>query len=241
MKNIKNLNYTTMTFFESLKKWFYTKNSSAASSDARVPLLDASGNPKGSDTMANLASVLGETIPFSGGDLNTLVDNRVWNFTSSKNSYTNLPSGVGDYPRGVLVVHAQSSNGYVKQIYHEMYTPQNVSWMRCRTQGTWSQWAQITTDIPAFYKDYATLQALCEAIFYVAQSAISDCDTAPFGFSMVNANTLHIPAQATMTLLTIGNNQSQKTQLCLRATGVIYYRGYAAGWSEWKQVQMISI
>ena len=48
-----------MTFFDSLKKWFYTRNSSAASSDARVPLLDASGNPKGSDTMANIASVLG--------------------------------------------------------------------------------------------------------------------------------------------------------------------------------------
>lgn len=46
-------------FQDSLKKWFYTNNSSAASSDARVPLLNANGSPKGSDTMANLASVLG--------------------------------------------------------------------------------------------------------------------------------------------------------------------------------------
>ena len=47
------------TFKDSLKKWFFTNNSSAASSTARVALLDASGNPIGSDTMANLASVLG--------------------------------------------------------------------------------------------------------------------------------------------------------------------------------------
>ncbi len=51
-----------MGFFkDSLKKWFYTNNSSAASSDARIPLLTSAGEPKGSDTMANLASVLGAT------------------------------------------------------------------------------------------------------------------------------------------------------------------------------------
>lgn len=46
-------------FKDLLKKWFYQNSSSAASSDARVPLLTATGDPKGSDTMANISSVLG--------------------------------------------------------------------------------------------------------------------------------------------------------------------------------------
>jgi hypothetical protein len=47
------------TFKDSLKKWFFMNNSSAASTTARVALLGESGEPIGSDTMANLASVLG--------------------------------------------------------------------------------------------------------------------------------------------------------------------------------------
>lgn len=49
-----------MAFFSDLlKKWFYTNSSAAASSDARIPLLTATGEPKGSDTMENIASVMG--------------------------------------------------------------------------------------------------------------------------------------------------------------------------------------
>ena len=60
------------SFSDLLKKWFYTNSSSAASSDARIPLLTATGEPKGSDTMANIASVLGGVRRFtinSGGDI----------------------------------------------------------------------------------------------------------------------------------------------------------------------------
>jgi len=57
------------TFKDSLKKWFYTNNSQAASSDARIPLLTATGDPKGSDTIANLRTVLLE-----GRVLNSLYD-----------------------------------------------------------------------------------------------------------------------------------------------------------------------
>lgn len=42
------------TFKDSLKKWFYTQGTQAASNSARIPLLDASGNPIGSDTPDNL-------------------------------------------------------------------------------------------------------------------------------------------------------------------------------------------
>lgn len=45
-----------------LKKWFYQNSTQAASADARIALLDASGNPKGSDTLARvLASMGGST------------------------------------------------------------------------------------------------------------------------------------------------------------------------------------
>ena len=42
------------SFKDSLKKWFYTQGTTAASASARLPLLDASGNPIGSDTPDNL-------------------------------------------------------------------------------------------------------------------------------------------------------------------------------------------
>ena len=51
-----------MTFFDSLKKWFYTNSSSAIGSAGRVPLLDASGNPIGSDTISNVANKFAETL-----------------------------------------------------------------------------------------------------------------------------------------------------------------------------------
>lgn len=52
-----------MGFFQdSLKKWFYTNNSSAASSDVRIPLLNANGTPKGSDTILNVSKIISETL-----------------------------------------------------------------------------------------------------------------------------------------------------------------------------------
>lgn len=42
------------TFKDSLKKWFYTQGTTAATETSRIPLLDASGNPIGSDTLDNI-------------------------------------------------------------------------------------------------------------------------------------------------------------------------------------------
>lgn len=50
-------------FQDSLKKWFYTNSSSAFGNNAaRIPLLDASGNPVGSETITNTANKLAETL-----------------------------------------------------------------------------------------------------------------------------------------------------------------------------------
>ena len=59
-KSIKTFLYTFLklkimgTFKDSLKKWFYTQGTTAAAATSRIPLLDASGNPIGSDTPDNL-------------------------------------------------------------------------------------------------------------------------------------------------------------------------------------------
>lgn len=51
-----------MNIVDSLKKWFYSNNSSAASSDARIPLLNTNGTPKGSDTMSNVSKIIAQAL-----------------------------------------------------------------------------------------------------------------------------------------------------------------------------------
>lgn len=61
-----------MEFFDSVKKWFYKNNSQAASSDARIPLLDASGNPIGSDTIWNVSAITNRRTRITDFSLSTL-------------------------------------------------------------------------------------------------------------------------------------------------------------------------
>lgn len=83
------------TFQASLKKWFYTNNSSAAAIDARVPLLNANGSPKGSDTMANVASVLNGAGTFELLTTRSVSDyynlNAGWKFCGAGYTGTDLP------------------------------------------------------------------------------------------------------------------------------------------------------
>ena len=52
-----------MGFFQdSLKKWFYQNSSSAIGNAGRIPLLNSSGEPIGSDTIENTAKKFAETI-----------------------------------------------------------------------------------------------------------------------------------------------------------------------------------
>lgn len=50
------------TFKDSLKKWFYTQGTTAATETSRIPLLDASGNPIGSDTIDNIFKLNNQTL-----------------------------------------------------------------------------------------------------------------------------------------------------------------------------------
>ena len=146
-----------MTFFDSLKKWFYTRNSSAASSDARVPLLDASGNPKGSDTMANLASVLGGFKQGSTLDVsaNTIFTNSVYYVYGDATKDT--PTGYG-----VLVTTCSSYNGnYGPSVCQQFFdSGYGGYYTRVANSGTWGAWQSV----PNFYKDYLTLASLASAL-----------------------------------------------------------------------------
>jgi hypothetical protein len=54
------------TFKDSLKKWFYTQGTAAGTTGSRIPLLDASGNPIGSNTLANVQKLLQQALPTIG-------------------------------------------------------------------------------------------------------------------------------------------------------------------------------
>lgn len=50
-------------FKDLLKKWFYNNSSTAGTTSSRIPLLDSSGNPIGSNTVANVGSLFVNTTP----------------------------------------------------------------------------------------------------------------------------------------------------------------------------------
>lgn len=152
-----------MGFFkDSLKKWFYTNSSSAASSDARIPLLTATGDPKGSDTMANLASVLGVQ----------------YKTLSSSDNLDNL--GYGWYYLGGGETPPDNSPFGNNEAFSLYCTPNGTdrvlqiairnNKMKYRIRwGSWQSWVEVSTDVPLFYKNYATLDNLVTAIDYNAE------------------------------------------------------------------------
>lgn len=154
-----------MAFFSDLlKKWFYTNNSSAASSDARIPLLTATGEPKGSDTMANLASVLGEITPIlSVTDFNelttTIISSWVQGTDIANAPYSGGILGFLIVNKGYLYEIDGSSN--ISQIFHGM---NGKVYVRNRTNYIWSNWEEISTNIPSFYKSYNNINQLSEGV-----------------------------------------------------------------------------
>lgn len=134
-------------FQDSLKKWFYTNNTNAASSDARVPLLNANGTPKGSDTMANLASVLGEIkmVIAPNNPVTNLDDMAGEQNTIFRFGQQNINGVVGCYGLGRCIIVKDYSFqaivhlGTLKIYYRGKFTPsgQTFEWP--------STWKEIAT------------------------------------------------------------------------------------------------
>lgn len=128
-----------MAFFSDLlKKWFYTNSSSAASSDARVPLLNANGTPKGSDTMANIASILGVgVIRVISIDSTTDIDNLA----------TGIYNGIGWVTDGhtmAAYLICFSIGSYRFQISLSYASGENIIKHRCYNLAYgWSNWKTV--------------------------------------------------------------------------------------------------
>lgn len=158
-------------FKDLLKKWFYTQGTQAASATARVPLLNASGEPIGCDTMANLASVLGAdkvkvkllTEDSSITALSSL-ENSIFYYIGSiavARAMTDWPSGLSMDNEYLLFKY--TSGNYGLQI---LFSSENSIYIR-RYDNKWRAWKCI----PNFYQNYADLNALTNAL--VAQNALS--------------------------------------------------------------------
>jgi hypothetical protein len=127
-----------MAFFKDLlKKWFFQNSSQAASSDARIPLLTSTGEPKGSDTMANLASVLKVgSVSYDwledDVDFNNCTETFIHRF--GNNMHENFP--IDSFGFGILIVFKCSSS--VIQIC--WIISNKKLYIRTKWDGAWGNW-----------------------------------------------------------------------------------------------------
>ena len=89
------------TFKDSLKKWFYTQGTAAGTTGSRVPLLDASGNPVGSNTMGNIGKILQQACPTIG---NVMVVTNVDSYTRFWPADRALESGIASIAVGAGII-----------------------------------------------------------------------------------------------------------------------------------------
>lgn len=106
------------TFKDSLKKWFYTQGTSAGTTGSRVPLLDASGNPIGSNTMANFGKLLEQALPTIG---NVMVVTNADSYTrfwpadrALESSIASIAVGAGIIENGRTLIIAKDQGSGIK-------------------------------------------------------------------------------------------------------------------------------
>ena len=136
-------------FKDMLKKWFYTQGTSpAVSTNSRVPILDNSGNPVGSTTLATLAGkILNDTllglentsIP-NTADLDDYVNTGVYRSpnASTTRQIGNIPTGI-DAAFNLYVIQTTSSLSFPIQI---IISYQGI-WRRFKGSNSWGTWKQL--------------------------------------------------------------------------------------------------
>lgn len=129
--------------------------SASQTSPTNIPTCAADGTPNGNITIANLASVLGETIDYGEGNANNMRGG--WHMCF--NNVTNLPQNAGAY--GLLLTIAYATTMKV-QYYHDT---NDLLWSRQYSGSQWNAWHQTSTDYPSFYKNYNNIDALAAACF----------------------------------------------------------------------------
>jgi hypothetical protein len=101
------------TFKDSLKKWFYTQGTAAGTTSSRVPLFDASGNPIGSNTMANFGKLLEQALPTIGNVMVVTNDGSYARFLPAdralESSIASIAVGAGIIENGRTLIIAKDA------------------------------------------------------------------------------------------------------------------------------------
>lgn len=148
-----------MAFFSDLlKKWFYQNSSSAASNDARIPLLTATGEPKGSDTMANLASVLGAQIPalLSSFDANDYTESCAYFVKATEKTHVPVDSWA------FFIVKKSKDTGHFTQFW--LPDGSDNVYYRRGYNSTFNNWVRFSFNVPDFYKNYNNINELSAGV-----------------------------------------------------------------------------
>jgi hypothetical protein len=101
----------------------------------------------GCNSLSDLASALGGIVKeVDSGDLNTLINERVYFLANNSDSYSNLPSDINLAPRAFLEVLYNSNKAYIMQrISSAVRTSAgNATWTRCCDGGTWTSWKKVS-------------------------------------------------------------------------------------------------
>ena len=119
---------------------------------------------------------------------------------------------------------------------------ENVVWIRLWTNSlTWTDWKQVATDIPSFYKNYASELALSNALNsnLAFNSGSADADTITSGIHMCLGNVTNLPSGYSNygILYTIRNSTTMCIQIYYTISAIQIYRVYANGaWGNWQEI-----
>lgn len=145
------------TLANGIKEIFAT----AKTTGSNVMLCGNDGTPDGHMTMSNLASVLGGLYPHGNtysDDMNLLVDTGIY--------FCWYGANFADYNapwRGNTQVQVmKTDDDKIIQVFYNYYDGLRMFWRYKHIY--WHEWAEITEDMPTFYKNYNSLSSLANAL-----------------------------------------------------------------------------
>lgn len=177
------------------------------------------------------------TLIISGIDLDTLLgDMGKSTIYQIPSTCSNMPSGAID---GYMQVFKWYSNNYSTQIFYD--PNRDKVFIRSNRYGTtvsWESWSELSTNIPAFYKNYSTIAELITAVNGTC-TTVSDLNNISFnGLFQTTNQTQHTPIEgAVMSGIQIIGAQGAKIQIVFRSVnGEIYYRQGSGTWYKFTGV-----
>jgi hypothetical protein len=112
------------TLTNGLKSLFYGNGSNVGGTSHRVPLLDASGNPVGSNTMANIGKILQQACPTIG---NVMVVTNIDSYTRFWPADRALESGIASIAVGAGIIENGRTLIIAKDAANKQWATSNVT------------------------------------------------------------------------------------------------------------------